>query len=71
MKKMSIEYAHIVVIDEGDDGFGFLIECPSGEHRIIHSACSHLDDAEQIANTVNRLGVSACHIYDVIEDLLP
>ena len=71
MKKLKVEYVDLDVIDEGNDGFGLFIRHPSGECRVLHSVCVRRADAERIAETVNRLGVSECHICEVIEDLLP
>lgn len=71
VKKMNIEYVDLELVDEGGRGFGLLVRCPSGENFLLHSVCIDRNDAEYIAKTVNRLGVSECHVYDVIEDLLP
>ena len=71
VKKLKVEYVDLDVIDEGNDGFGLFIRYPSGECRVLHSVCVRRADAERIAETVNRLGVSECHICEVIEDLLP
>lgn len=67
---MKMNFVDLSVIDEGDAGFGVLVRCPSGEEWTLHSVCLNRFDAERICEVVNRLGVSECHIRDVIEDLL-
>ena len=68
---MKTNFVDLSVIDEGDAGFGILVRCPSGDEWKFHSVCLRRSDAKRICETVNRLGVSECHIRDVIEDLLP
>lgn len=71
MNEMNVECVDLSLIDEGDAGFGIVVRFPSGEETVLHSVCMHRCDAERVCNVVNRLGVSECHIRDVIEDLLP
>ena len=71
VNEMKTNFVDLSVIDEGDAGFGILVRCPSGDEWTFHSVCLRRSDSERICETVNRLGVSECHIRDVIEDLLP
>ena len=71
VKNVNIERVDRRAVDEGGNGFGILIRCPSGRSILLHSVCVRREDAERICETVNRLIVSECHVYDVIEDLLP
>ena len=71
MNEMKMNFVDLSVIDEGDAGFGILVRCPSGEEWTLHSVCVNRSDVEHICDAVNRLGVSECHVRDVIEDLLP
>ena len=71
VKNVNIKCVYLSVVDEGSIGFGILIACPSGRSILLRSVCVRREDAEQICATVNRLAVSECHIYDVIEDMLP
>lgn len=71
MNEMKRIFVDLDVVDEGDAGFGFLVRYPSGEEVVLHSVCADRLDAERICEVVNRLGVSGCHVRDVIEDLLP
>ena len=71
MKKMNIECVDLSLIDEGKSGFGILVKLPSGAVKVLHSVSTHRSEVIRICKTVNRLGVSECHVCDVIEDFLP
>lgn len=50
-------------------GYGLRVIC-DGEERIYRSLCYDGDRIERLSDRINALGVSACHIEDIIEDFL-
>ena len=68
---MNVERVDLSLIDEGESGFGILVRSQCGTETILHSVCMQREEAMRICEVINRLGVSECHMCDVIEDLLP
>ena len=44
---------------------------PSGQVRRIDSIVFDRDSIEALCERMNRLGVSECHVDEIIEDFLP
>ena len=65
------EFVRSKVIGDAKHGYGLLITLPSGDDVKYNSLFFKLEKSEKLCRLINRLGVSECHIYDVIEDSLP
>ncbi len=64
-------FTKIEVIGNNELGFGLQITFPTGEEREYISLFVNREDAERLRKKMERLGVSECNIYDIIEDSLP
>ncbi len=64
-------FAKSEVIENDGLGFGLHITFPSGEEKEYISLFTVREDAERLCEKIERLGVSECNIYDIIEDSLP
>ena len=68
MEKSSV----FVEICRGAAGwFDIVFYLPCGERQVFGSVFSDSSVAEAFAERINRLGLSALHIADVLEDALP
>lgn len=65
------EFVKSKVIGDSKDGYGLLITLPSGENVKYNSLFLKLEKSEKLCRLINRLGVSECHVADIIEDALP
>lgn len=65
------EFVKSKVIGDAKDGYGLLITLPSGENVKYNSLFFKSEKSEKLCRLINCLGVSECHIYDIIEDSLP
>ncbi len=68
---MAEAFSRANVSQSRDGGFGLRITLRSGEEKEYPSLFVSRAEAERLCERINRLGVSECHIYDVIEDSLP
>ena len=65
------EFVESKVIGDAKHGYGLLITLPGGEYVKYNSLFFQLEKSEKLCRLINRLKVSECQIYDVIEDSLP
>ena len=67
---MVLNFVEMSVIEEDGNSFGILVRTPSGRTLVFTSVSTRYERALEICEVVNRSGVSECHVYDVLEDLL-
>ena len=67
---MSLSSVKCKVIGDGKSGFGMLVILPGGEVKKFESLTFDMDACEALAERVNRLGVSECHLHEILEDFL-
>ena len=63
--------AFVTVRQNKAEWFDLIFRLPSGREEVYRSVFLLRRDAEEFAERVNRLGLSAMHIGDVLEDALP
>ncbi len=68
---MSIPFLVLEVIGDDESGFGLAVTLPSGEVRVICSLTFDRCAIGELCERMNRLGVSECQLYEIIEDFLP
>ena len=59
------------VCESSAQGFDLTVVLPLGEEKKFESAFLDRLEAEELAERINRLGVSPLHVLDIIEDALP
>ena len=70
-KTMTLSFLVFDVIGDCDEGFGISVTLPSGEKRQLRSLTFDRSAIEELCRSANRIGVSECQLYEIIEDFLP
>lgn len=70
VRAVSLSYLKCKVIGDGETGFGILVTLPSGKVRRFESLTFDMNACETLAERVNRLEVSECHLYEILDDFL-
>ena len=68
---MTLPFLVFEVIGDDRQGFGLSYTLPSGEVREIGSLAFDRAAIMELCEMMNRLGVSECQLYEIIEDFLP
>ena len=68
---MTLSFLVFDVIGDTGEGFGISVTLPSGEVRNLRSLTFDRALVEELCEKANRLGVSECQLYEIIEDFLP
>lgn len=71
VKIMTLSFLIFEVVGDEDVGFGLSVTLPSGQVRELDSLTFDRDAIVQLCERMNRLGVSECQLYEIIEDFLP
>ena len=61
----------VKICESSAQGFDVAVILPCGEEKRFESVFLDRIKAEELAERMNRLGLSPLHILDVIEDALP
>lgn len=68
---MTFLYLVFEVIGDEENGYGLSTTLPSGKTISFRSLTFDRCSIDELCGTMNRLGVSECQMYDIIEDFLP
>ena len=68
---MTFLYLVFEVTGDDDKGYGLSVTLPSGKTRSFRSLTFERREIDELCDKMNRLGVSECQLYDIIEDFLP
>lgn len=63
--------ASVKILYNSEGGIDVVFVLPDGSERLFGSVFTDIGCAESFAERVNRLGISAVHIEDILEDALP
>ncbi|MBE6646102.1 MAG: hypothetical protein E7611_00505 [Ruminococcaceae bacterium] len=68
---MTLSFLVFEVIGDGEVGFGLSFVLPSGEVRSVDSLTFDRAAIDMLCERMNRLGVTECQLYEILEDFLP
>ena len=68
---MTYDYITCRVTGNREVGFGLEVTLPSGELKNFNSLSFDLGEVESLCKRINLLGVSECHLCEILEDFLP